>query len=86
MRAISSACATIPAPRPASSFSTRSKTSTSQPRRLSMIAAKRPLIEPPITSRAAFRRHREFPGFLKLSLAGKVFYILPTIIGGTPWP
>src|SRR4029077_8827963 len=35
---------------------------------------------------AAFRRHRGFSGFLKLSLAGKVFYILPTIIGGTPWP
>ena len=85
MRAISSACATIPAPRPASSFSTRSKTSTSQPRRRSMIAAKRPLIEPPITSARRFVVIG-FSGFLKLSLAGKVFYILPTIIGGTPWP
>ena len=47
-RAITSGCATIPAPRPASSPLTRSKTSTCQPRRRSMIAAKRPLMEPPM--------------------------------------
>src|SRR3984885_4357333 len=53
-REISSVWATMPAPRPASSFSTRSKISTCQPRRLSMIAAKSPLIEPPTTSARRF--------------------------------
>src|SRR5262245_11991802 len=37
----------MPAPRPASSLSTRSKTSTSQPARRSISAANSPLIEPP---------------------------------------
>src|SRR5262245_55797430 len=40
----------MPAPRPASSLSTRSKTSTSQPCLRSSNPASRPLIEPPTTS------------------------------------
>src|SRR5262252_6503975 len=40
----------MPAPRPESSLSTRSKTSTSQPRSRSISPARSPLIEPPITS------------------------------------
>src|SRR5262249_199672 len=40
----------MPAPRPESSLSTRSKTSTSQPRSRSIKPARSPLIEPPITS------------------------------------
>src|SRR5262249_35024767 len=47
---IRSGWATMPAPRPASSRSTRSNTSTSQPARRSSSAASRPLIEPPTTS------------------------------------
>ena len=47
---IRSGCATMPAPRPASSLSTRSKISTSQPARRSSSPASRPLIEPPMTS------------------------------------
>ncbi len=47
--AISSGCATIPAPRPDNSLSTRSNMSTSQPRSRSLSPASSPLIEPPIT-------------------------------------
>src|SRR5262245_48867673 len=47
--AISSGCATMPAPRPASSPSTRSYTSTVQPARRRSSAASSPLMEPPIT-------------------------------------
>jgi len=36
--------------------------------------------------RAALSGHRKFLQFLKLSPAGKVFYIVPTKSGGTPWP
>jgi hypothetical protein len=34
----------------------------------------------------ALSGHRNVPQFLKLSPAEKVFYIVPTKFGGTPWP
>src|SRR4249920_3664751 len=48
--AINSLCVPMPAPRPARGSPTRSKTVTSQPILRSAFAAKRPAIEPPITS------------------------------------
>src|SRR5262245_61145311 len=48
--AISSLCVPIPAPRPDKGSPTRSNTVTSQPILRNAFAAKRPAIEPPITS------------------------------------
>src|SRR5262249_15804372 len=59
---ISSGWATMPAPRPASSPSTRSYTSTAQPARRSSSAARSPLMEPPTTR--ARRDVASFKGFV----------------------
>jgi hypothetical protein len=55
----SSPWVTMPAPRPANSAPMRSYTSTCHPARLNSRAAKRPAIEPPITT--AFGSVRAFP-------------------------
>jgi len=69
-------CATMPAPRPDSSLSTRSKMSTAKPRARNCRPANRPLIEPPITT-ARFPR--------SVGAAPGMPYIVPTSVGGMPW-
>src|SRR5262249_1473593 len=79
---IRSGCATMPAPRPASSLSTRSKTSTSQPARRSSNAANRPLMEPPTISA---RRLLAFSLDPAISCRAQVA-IYRAKPGGMPWP
>src|SRR5689334_7723839 len=82
-RAISSACATIPAPRPESSLSTRSWTSTAQPARRSKSPLSSPLIEPP-TIIARFKQ--SLARLLRPDLFVYPFnlYMTPNRFGGFP--
>ncbi len=77
MRAISSVCATMPAPRPASSLSTRSKTSTVEPRRIQHDCSQKAAHRATDHERAALPCHAKESGrFVKLFQKPRRFSIL----------